>query len=161
MDNNTANIDENIGPEKGNVPHKYKEYGKKSLAPLVDLLHRYKGDIDPYVAALSKGLDGAINSFKEAAAETPGLDKRAQDAERAVQGWFRDASEWFNGAKQRLQSENPKELLNYLEEQGRKRPAVLFASSYVVGMIVGRLGRHVVRIKQSSTASSTQQETFH
>ncbi|MGE3611826.1 MAG: hypothetical protein AB7I27_19715 [Bacteriovoracaceae bacterium] len=130
-------------------PQRFKDLGRKGMAPLVDLLLRYKTDINPYVNAFDKALDGAINAFKEATEKSPNVDQKVDDAERAVQKWIQDVSHWFNGVKDRIKSENPRELLNYLEEQGKARPFVLFSSSYVIGLILGRLGRHVVNLKAS------------
>jgi hypothetical protein len=130
---------------------KLKQYGKKSLAPLVDLLHKYKDQVDPYVDAINKGLQGASNSLAES----------TSDSEKAVYGWFNDASNWFNGASDKLKTEDPKELLNYLEEQARDKPGLMFATSYVTGLVFGRLGRHMGRIKSESSTQTMQSSFQH
>ena len=122
---------------------KLKQYGKKSLAPLVNLVHKYKDQINPYMMALDKGLQGACNSFTANGQESLG-------AEKVVSGWFNEASTWFKGAQEKIHTEDPKDFLNYLEEQAKDKPGMMFATSYVAGLIFGRLGRHIVRIKAKS-----------
>lgn len=115
---------------------KLKDYGKKSLAPVLDLVHKYQDDISPYFTAIQKGLQGALNAFNQEGGE---------EAEKVVAGWFREASEWFTTAGEKLRSQEPRDLLNYLEEQGRKSPGLLFSSSYIAGIAFGRMGRHIFR----------------
>lgn len=160
MINNSNSSDTNRNTSQGTSPlkqkvegnpmakTKLKQYGKKSLAPLVDLLHKYKDQINPYMSALDKGLQGACNAFSVQGQPS------SVDAERVVEGWFRDANSWFNGARDKLSTDNPKDLLNYLEEQARDKPGLMFATSYVAGLVFGRLGRHIGRIKARSTSSS-------
>jgi len=156
MSNNSNSPDTNqnssegtspLNPKSKNSPigkTKLKQYGKKSLAPLVDLLHKYKDQVNPYVESINKGLQGASSSLAES----------TTDSDRAVYGWFNDATNWFNGARDKLNNEDPKELLNYLEEQAKERPGLMFATSYVTGLVFGRLGRHMGRIVKSSSQSS-------
>ena len=118
----------------------YKEYGKKSLAPLIDLVHRYKGDVNPYVDAISKGLRGAADSV--AAGNS--------DADKTVAGWFNEAGAWFDGVRSKLESNKPADLLNFLEAEAKNKPGVMFATSYMVGILFGRLGRHAKRLKSKT-----------
>jgi hypothetical protein len=135
--------------------NKFKEYGKKSLAPMADLAYKYKGDINPYMTAIGKGLQAAVDSFNQSLAES-GVDQGASqnnEAEKLVSGFFRDTQDWFNRVQQNLESKNSGDLLTFLESQGRLRPIIMFSSSYVVGLLFGRLGRHMYRVKSSSTDS--------
>ena len=161
MINNSNSSDTNQNTSQGTSPlkqksegspiakTKLKQYGKKSLAPLVDLLHKYKDQINPYMSALDKGLQGACNALN-----TQGQPSSVE-AEKVVEGWFRDANNWFNGARDKLSTDNPRDLLNYLEEQARDKPGLMFATSYVAGLVFGRLGRHIGRIKARSSSTST------
>lgn len=149
---------------------KLKQYGKKSLAPMVDLLHRYKDQINPYMQALDKGLQAACDSFsssqEQVQAQAQAQSSSFQgargskasgsnsDAERVVEGWFREAHDWFNGAREKMSTENPRDLLDYLEEQARDKPGLMFATSYVAGLVFGRLGRHIGRIKAKNASVS-------
>lgn len=131
---------QNLNQGTGNMPLKYKEYGKKSLAPLIDLVHRYKGDVNPYVESIGRALAAASDSL--AANQT--------EADKTVAGWFNDARNWFDGVKAKLESKSPSDLLNYLEAEAKNKPGVMFATSYMVGLVFGRLGRHAVRMKSKS-----------
>ena len=146
---------ENMEFENTQQKNKFKEYGKKSLAPMADLAYKYKADIGPYMSAIGKGLQAAVDSFSQSLAES-GVDKGASqnnEAEKLVSGFFRDTQNWFNRVQQNLESKNSGDLLTFLEGQGRLRPIIMFSSSYVVGLLFGRLGRHMYRVKSSSTDS--------
>jgi hypothetical protein len=132
------NSSDNLREEKSGFEEtesKFKQYGKKSLAPLISLMHKYKSEVDPYFSAIDKGLNGAINAFGE----------EQNEAEKSVSKWFQEASHWVSGAKEKFQSSSPKELLQFLEEEARKHPGLMFSSSYIAGMAFGRLGRHFGR----------------
>lgn len=150
---NESEFEQDRNLEAGNMPlnegnestssEKYKEYGKKSLAPLIDLVHRYKGDVNPYVESIGRALSAASDSL--AANQT--------EADKTVAGWFNEARNWFDGVKGKLESKNPSDLLNFLETEAKSKPGVMFATSYMVGLVFGRLGRHAVRMKSKSGTS--------
>jgi hypothetical protein len=143
----SGNSFEANGPtsEASNEQSRFKEYGKKSLAPLTNLLHKYKSEVDPYFSAIAKGFDGAVSV----------LANEPSDADRTVSRWFQEASTWLGNAKEKFQSADAKELLQYLEEETRKHPGLMFSSSYIAGMAFGRLGRHLGR-----QASKDQESSF-
>ena len=150
-------MEENMASE-GNMPleGRFKDLGKKSLAPLVDLVHRYQGDITPYMSAIDVGIQGAINALRDVQGE------EGSTVNQSVAQWFTDAQSWFGGAKEKLASKSSTDLLNFLETEARQRPAVMFASSYVIGLVVGRLGRHLTRLHtKTSSTSSSETPQFH
>ncbi|WP_408095511.1 hypothetical protein ACJVC5_10755 [Peredibacter sp. HCB2-198] len=118
-----------------------REYGKKSLAPFVDLIHQYRNDIGPYLSALGKGLQAACDSFQES--------EQMPEADRVVSGWFTELNRWFVGAREKINSGDEKDFLRFLEEEAREHPAAMFSSSYIAGMLFGRMGRHMVRMKKN------------
>lgn len=126
---------------------KLKQYGQKSLTPIVDLLHKYKDRFDPYMVAIEKGLQGASTTLLSSSSEQ----------ERKVEGWFNEAGLWFKNVRDKLNKEDTKELLNYLEEQSRTRPLLMFAVSFESGMILGRLGRYVKNLKTDSSMQTSYQ----
>jgi hypothetical protein len=158
---------------------KFREYGKKSMAPLVDLLNKYQGDITPYFNAVGKGLQGAVDALSTPSSNLQNVASNAGDAlggaiggsvgeeisssttsssseaDIAVAGWFREAANWFNGAREKISSGNTKDLLNFVEAEGRRSPGLLFSSSYVAGLVLGRMGRHMGRQRAMSNASTT------
>lgn len=118
----------------------FKEYGKKSLAPFVDLIHQYQNDISPYLSALSKGLQAACDSFQES--------EQMPEADRVVSGWFNEINRWFVGAREKINSGDEKDFLRFLEDEARAHPAAMFSSSYIAGLLFGRMGRHMARMKK-------------
>lgn len=131
-----------------------KEYGKKSLAPLIDLLSKYKGEFSPYFKAIETGLQGGFEVLNKGTSE----NDTVSDAQLTVGEWFRDAANWFNGADKRLQSGNTRELLDYLEQQAKNHPTLMFSSSYIAGLFFGRIGRHLGR--QYKKPSSFESQDF-
>jgi hypothetical protein len=113
---------------------KVKDVGRKGLAPIVGVLQRHSGDINPYIVAIGRALKAGVESLNQ---------ENASDADRTVGGWFSEASEWFGELKTRFESTNGSDLINYIEEEGRKRPGFMFAISYVAGLGFGRMGRHI------------------
>ena len=123
-----------------NETSQLQEYGKKSLTPFVDLIHQYRNDITPYLAALGKGLQAACDSFQES--------EQMPEADRVVSGWFSEMNRWFVGAREKINSSDEKDFLRFLEEEARAHPAAMFSSSYIAGLLFGRMGRHMVRMKK-------------
>lgn len=153
MTNNNNELSGNVGGVAGNVPQtestsnsKLKDYGQKSLSPFVDLIHRYKGDIGPYISALGKGLQAACDSFEST--------QEKSVPEKVVSGWFSEVNHWFSTARQKIDSSDEKDFLRFLENEARERPAVMFSSSYIAGLLFGRMGRHMVRLKNKSAETS-------
>lgn len=148
MTSNNNEFNQNDNKAEGNLPleknqslnSKFKDYGNKSLTPFVNLLHRYKKDFTPYIKAIRQGLDSACKS----------LDQSEVQTDKTVSGWFREGSSWFNGIEEKVQSGNEKDLLKFFEQETHARPVVMFASSYVAGLIFGRLGKHMMKHKSHS-----------
>lgn len=113
---------------------KFQDYGKKSLGPLIDLLHNYQGDITPYLSALQKGLLAASDSFTE-----------TSGPEKTVGNWFRSAHDWTQDIGRNLEGKSAKDIFGFIESQAKARPAALFATSYVAGLLFGRVGKHLIK----------------
>ncbi|HXH74877.1 MAG TPA: hypothetical protein VNJ08_07920 [Bacteriovoracaceae bacterium] len=158
---------------------KLKSYGKKSLSPLVELVHKYQDEITPYFDAISKGLQGGVDSLSrtssgsstssisdtstgETASFVSGVstsngssDSSGTEAERVVAGWFREAADGLNEARTKLQSSNTQDMIDYIEVQARNHPGFMFSSSYLAGLFFGRIGKHIGRKKFSQSSSSS------
>lgn len=137
---NTNFVDERIPPEASGV----KELGRKSLLPLVSVLGKHKGDFTPYLDALTKALKSGADSLQ---GETAG------DAEKFIGGYFTDGLEFITQWKDKLSSQSPEDVMKFIEDEGKKHPALLFGASYFAGMILGRFGLHVG--KTVATGSDT------
>jgi hypothetical protein len=125
---------------------KVKDVGRKGLGPIVDVLHRHSGDINPYIDAIGRALKAGVDSLNQ---------KNASDADRTVSGWFGEASQWFEHLKTRFDSTSGIDLITYLEEESRRRPGFMFAISYMAGLGLGRMGRHLGQRKVNDIQNPT------
>lgn len=115
---------------------KLKDYGKKSLSPLLGLMQKYRGEFNPYFSAISKGIEGGMNVLSQ---------ENATPEERYVGEWFREASAWFGEVRTKLESKNIEDVIAYLEAESRENPGMTFSTSYLAGLFLGRIGRHMGR----------------
>lgn len=130
---------------------KLKEYGKKAYAPLVDVVSRYQDDIIPYMSALAKGLQGGVETLNR---------EGSSEAERYVSQFFKEAADGLQTACEKVSSKDVNAITSFLSEQAEKRPSVMFSTSYIAGLFLGRLGRHIIRNKtQTGTDTATETET--
>lgn len=118
--------------------------GKKSLEPVLNLVHRYKDDLNPYLNSLSRGLKAAMDSYQTEGSE----------ADKVVSGWINQFNNWFDGLKNTLETKNPQDFLNYIEQQAKAHPGIMFSASYVMGIVMGKLGRDVVKMGKETLSTS-------
>lgn len=126
-----------------------KGFGRKGLAPIIEVFTKHQGDLTPYVQSIDKALSAAITALNS---------ESATEADRTVGSWVTQASTWMMSANDRLKSTNPKDLLNFLEEEARTRPGLMFSVSYAAGLLFGRVGRHVGSHMTGSHATSSPKE---
>jgi hypothetical protein len=141
---NTENTDfsnEGGASLTGKISSQAKDFGKKSLAPLVDVLSRHKGDFSPYFEALTKALQSGAQSLQT---------ENSNEAEKFIAQYFTDGAEWLTDWKEKLTVNSSEDFMNLLEEEGRKRPAILFGASYFAGLVLGRFGRHLGKTMKTS-----------
>ncbi len=119
-----------------------KDLGRKSLEPLVGVLSRHKGDFSPYLDALTKALQSGAQSLQ---------GDQSSEAEKYIAQYFTEGADWLGQWKNKLHVNSPDEFMSLLEEEGKKRPAILFGASYFAGLILGRFGRHLGKTMSSST----------
>ena len=181
FENSESSSDTNLPRNEANASNtesKIRDYGKKSLAPMIDLVSKYKGDITPYFSAIGKGLQGAVTALEGNSGMNSGMSsgmssdsassmntsssssESSSQADQVVAGWFRDANGWFTGAQEKISSGNAKDLLTYLEAEAAKSPGLMFSTSYVVGLFFGRLGRHLGRAGKMAATTSTTESSF-
>lgn len=134
---------------------KLKEYGKEAYGPLVNIIYKYQDEITPFFASLEKALEGAISALS---------DEESTEADRMIGDWISDARQSLTEGKDRIQGKDKSEIISFVEDQARQKPALAFASSYVVGLFLGRIGRHIGRkgfSQNSSGFQSTEQSPHH
>jgi hypothetical protein len=119
---------------------KLKEYGKKSYAPLLNVVFKYQDEFTPYLEALAKGLQGGVESLNK---------ESSSEAEKYVSQLFREAADGINMASTKLKGKNINDLTSYLTELAEKRPSIMFSTSYIAGVFFGRLARHVITKERS------------
>ena len=119
-----------------------KDYGKKSLTPLLSLIQKYHTEIDPYFNAIVKGIEAGRQALHQ---------ENASSEEKYVGEWFNEASSWFNDVRQKLNSKNLDDVLQYLDLNARHHPGMTFSTSYLAGLFLGRIGRHLSKDKSSES----------
>ena len=116
------------------VGSQVKELGKKGLGPLVRVLTKHKNDFSPYFDALTKALKSGADALQ---------NDQSTHADKFISQYFTDGADWISQWKDKLSTNTPDQFMQFLEEEGRKKPAVLFGASYFTGIILGRFGRHL------------------
>ncbi|MES2527261.1 MAG: hypothetical protein V4598_09240 [Bdellovibrionota bacterium] len=140
MINETGNTENtNFSDEVNNSPFEakrdqFKELGRKSLDPLLSVLTKHKSDFSPYLDALTKALKSGAGSLQ---------NEEASEADKFISQYFTDGAEWIGRWKEKLSSSSPEQFMHFVEEEGQKKPAILFGASYFAGVILGRFGRHL------------------
>ncbi len=120
---------------------KLKEYGKKAYTPLLSVVHKYRDHFTPYLDALSHGLHASVERLE---------GEGATEADRFVSRFFRQAADGITEARQRLETKNLSDLTAYVAELANRRPGLMFSTSYVAGLFVGRLSRHIILARSST-----------
>jgi hypothetical protein len=132
------------GPSNGaNGPlsaNKLKEYGKKAYAPLVDLVFNYQDEFTPYLQALNKGLQAGYKTLSQ---------ESSTEAEKYVGHFFQEAADACQIACDKIEAKDFEALTQFVSQQSEKRPGVMFGTSYIAGLIFGRLGRHLASSKET------------
>lgn len=134
-------FDQETGENRPISVTKLKEYGMKAYGPIIDVVYKYQDEFTPYLNALVKGLQGGVERLSA---------EGASDAERYVSRFFQEASQSIEGIGQKLASKDVNSIKEFLQEQGRVRPSVMFSSSYIAGLLFGRLGRHIIGRKTAA-----------
>lgn len=119
---------------------KLKEYGKKSYAPLLNVVFKYQDEFTPYLEALAKGLRGGVDSLNQ---------ENSSEAEKYVSQLLGEAADGIGQASSKLKTKNINDLTGYLTELAERRPSLMFSTSYIAGVFFGRLSRHVINKQKS------------
>jgi hypothetical protein len=120
----------------------------KSLGPLLEVLTRHKNDLSPYIDSFTKALKAGAQSLEL---------EESSDADRFISQYFREGAEWIAKWKVKLSSSSPEQIRQFLEDEGRKKPAILFGASYFAGVILVRFGRHLGKAMRTENG----QENIH
>lgn len=135
-------FDQELGENRPVSITKLKEYGMKAYGPIIDVVYKYQDEFAPYLNALVKGLQGGVERLN---------GEGASEAEKYVSRFFQEASQSIEGIGQKLSSKDINSIKEFLQEQGQVRPSIMFSSSYIAGLLFGRLGRHIIGRKSATT----------
>lgn len=124
---------------------KVKEYGKEALLPFVDLLVKYQEALLPYLRFLSQGLHAGGDNLS--AERSPSQVHAIRVAE-----YFLEASKGIDELIRILEKKDIDEMRRILTGLGNQRPGLAFSASYVAGLFVGRLFKHIVGEKKGTAA---------
>lgn len=131
---------------------KLQEYGREGLAPIMDLIGRYGEEILAYVKHFETGLN-------EGAASLEG--QGAEDEKRQVARWLKEGAKWMSKLEKKLENGDSEDLLNFIEEQGGRHPAALFASSLIAGGVVGAIGKQAYKVDERAPGVSVGQSELN
>jgi hypothetical protein len=106
--------------------------------PLLAVVYKYQDDFIPYLTALAKGLESGASTLNR---------EESSEAERYVSHALQDASDGLNQACEKLESRDMNALSTFLSSVAAKNPSIMFSTSYIAGVIFGRLGRHIAHQK--------------
>lgn len=120
------------------------ELGRKGITPFTKILHKYKDEVTPFIGALRSGCDAACR-------ELTSQETEQNSANKIVCRWFQETSSMLEEAGNKLGEEDPKVFLNYIKEQSNKRPLLMFSSSYLLGLVAGRLSKRQYVEKKSTS----------
>jgi hypothetical protein len=112
-----------------------KEYGIKAYVPLLKVVTKYQDEFTLYLSALSKGLRGGAEVLSQ---------QGASDEERFVSSFFKEAVSGLDQATEKISGKDPHALSAYLSDFAARKPSLMFSTSYLAGIFIGRLGRHLV-----------------
>jgi hypothetical protein len=131
---NTSSLGLSTGANGPISVDKLKEYRKKAYAPLLDVVMKYQNEFTPYLQALNKGLQGGYKSLSQ---------ESSSEAEKYVAHFFQEAADACQVACDKIVAKDLDALTEFLGQQAEKRPGVMFGTSYIAGVLFGRLGRHL------------------
>jgi hypothetical protein len=127
---------------------KLKSYGREAYRPFLDLVIKYQDAFVPYLRSLIKGLNAGGASL------TLETDK-AQEADRFVASLFNDTAKAIDELIRLLENKDYQQVSSLFNRLSAVRPSLAFSTSYVAGLFIGRLSRHIInekKIKRGATS---------
>lgn len=119
---------------------KLKDYGREAYVPFFNVVTKYQDEFIPYLNALSKGLQGSVDTLRK---------EGATEEEQYVSRFFEEASVSIRSACEKFQAKDMDSINSFVSDLGTKKPGILFGASYIAGLFFGRLGRHVANQRKT------------
>ena len=130
---------------------KLKEYGQEAYRPFVELLLQYQDAFVPYLRSLSRALhSGAEGLTGERVRLT------STEVDHLVSALFQDSASGVDEIIKFLEEKNVGAISTFLKSMSDKKPTLAFSTSYVVGLILGRVTKHI--IAETKSAKGTRSE---
>ncbi len=141
---------------------RFKNYGTKGLKPFEELLERHGDELLPYFDSLVRGLREGGRSLSEdriAESSNKKTDRSKGDAPKQVSHWMDETAGWLEQIRELLEGRDYKRVIEFVENEGARRPSLMFSSSYVLGLFLGRLGRYAERSRSSGSSTDSASDT--
>ncbi len=144
MNNETETRTQNF--ESGrSTKGKIKEYGQEALKPFAQVLKNNHSIITPYIESVQKALRGSLNALEQ---------ENASSSDRRLAEWMRSLQGIVEQSRSEVKNQDYSGLLDKIGQFAQKNTALAFVGSYVAGLGLGRIGRHVAH--KSSPSDSSQ-----
>jgi hypothetical protein len=136
---------------------KLKDYGKEAYRPFMELLLKYQDAFIPYLRSLSRGLYRGGEGPSVETAEYP-------EADRFISGLFNEAAKGVDELLRVLEAKDKEAFSSFLKNMSDKKPSLAFSTSYVAGLFIGRLTRHIIsenRVVKGGTTDTHRPQEGH
>ena len=106
-------IDDNNQQNSGMITsQKLKEYGREAYVPFFNVVTKYQDEFMPYLNALSKGLQGSVDTLRK---------EGATEAETYVSRFFEEAATSIRSACEKLESKDTNSINAFVSDLGTKK----------------------------------------
>ena len=129
------------GGKNFNTSEKAKQYASEGVQPFIELFGKYRGDLEPFIDSIKRALRAGVNELRQ------GDNSSKQDV--MVARKLEDASSWIGSMEPKLKNKSGHEVYETIESECRKHPGMSFGLSYVIGLVTGRLLRHLDKPSKS------------
>lgn len=142
MDENKGYQEDSQSKQDSKLPHLKEsftkehliEVGRKGISPFTQIIHKYRGEVSPFIDALRVGFEAAYQELNKE-------EYQQRTASRVVGNWFSEARLMLEESANKLKEDDPKVFFNYIKEQSNRHPLLMFSSSYLLGLVAGRLSK--------------------
>jgi hypothetical protein len=137
--------------KKSQAKVKAKEYGQEALKPIMNVLKKNHSLIEPYFGSVEKALRGAVEALN---------GENSSDSDQRLAGWIKSSQQMIEQSQQSLQNQDYSSIAEKLQQIAQRNPAVAFVGSYIAGLGLGRIGRHVAKVPKAQKPINESVEPF-
>jgi hypothetical protein len=129
---------------------KLKDYGTEAYRPFVELLFKYQDAFVPYLRSLSRGIHSGGTALS--------VDQ-STEVDRFVSRLFNDTANGLDELIRVLEGKDTKAITTFLKSISDKRPSLAFSTSYVAGLVIGRITKHVIAEKKLAKGTFSEDQS--